>query len=408
MRKLIKLAWRNIWRNGRRTLIAVIAIALGVTFLIFFDGVFAGSGQAIFGNAVKLQGGNVMVHAPGYMEKANRNPLLPLPDMNLPIEVAIEQPETVSASRRINTSGMLSSHEGTLPVSIIGVEPEAEAKVGMLAEKIVQGRYLESSDEDLILVGKALAERLDVTVGDRVTLIGRALHEQMRRRTMTIVGIYDMGLREIEKGTVYISFFEAQTLFDLYEQATEIVISLERIGQETSVVSTMRTLLPGFEVHAWDELNPELRETMDVNAEMMDIFGLVILIIAGVGILNLMLMAVFERTREIGLLAAMGFKRNQILSLFLLEGILIGLLGSILGGVFGTGIVLYLNRVGIAWSTGDYSPVAALLGTRLYPSVDLDLLLVRLFTVAFITSMASLYPAWRASKKEPAEALHYV
>jgi len=408
MGKLIKLAWRNIWRNGRRTLIAVIAIALGVAFLIFFDGVFAGSKQAVFGNAVKLQGGNVMVHAPGYIEKKNRNPLLPLPDMMRPVEVSLAQPETVSASRRINTSGMLSSHEGTLPVSIIGIEPEAEAQVGMLAGKIAQGRYLQGSDEDFILVGKTLAERLDIVVNDRVTLIGRALHEQMRSRTMTVIGIYDMGLQEIEKGSVYISFLEAQTLFDLYEQATEVVISLQQIGQEASVVSTLQTQLPGFEVHAWDELNPELRETMDVNAEIMDIFGFVILIIAGVGILNLMLMAVFERTREIGLLASMGFKRSQILSLFLLEGILIGLIGSFLGGFLGAGVVFYLNKVGIAWSTGEYSPVAALLGTRLYPSVDIDLLFVRLFTVAFITAMASLYPAWRASRKEPAEALHYV
>ena len=408
MGKIIKMAWRNVWRNGRRTLIAVIAIALGLAFLIFFDGVFAGSGQAIFGNAVKLQGGNIMIHAPGYFEKAKRLPLLPLQDSDARVQAALTQPQVVSASRRINTSGMLSSHEGTLPTAIIGFEPEAEAPVGLLADKIVQGRYLSSSDEDQILIGRALAERLEIAVGDRVTLVGRARHEQMRRRTMTVVGIYDMGLKEIEKGTVYISLAEAQTLFDLHNQVTEVVVSLQDIGQEPEVVAMLRGLLPGFEVHSWDELSPELRETMDINAEIMGLVGLIVLLIAGVGILNLMMMAVFERTREIGLLAALGLKRVQILTLFLIEGVMIGILGAFAGGILGSAVIVYLSKVGIAWATGDYSPVAALLGSRLYPSMDFELLVSRILMVGIITALASLYPAWQASHREPAEALHFV
>jgi len=409
MGKLLRMAWRNVWRNGRRTVIAVIAIALGVAFLLFFDGLYGGTGQAVYGNFVKLQGGNVQVHAPGYREKAKRLPLLPLANAEVAMQATLGQPHVVGASRRINTSGMVSSREGTFPVVITGIEPEREAPVGLLAENITQGRYLTAEDTDVLLIGRALAKRLEVSVGDRITLVGRATHEQMRRRTMTIAGIYDLGLAEVEKRMVYVSLAEAQSLFDLRGQATEVVIALESVGQEPPVVAALRPTLPGYEVHSWEELNPEMKQTIERDIVTMNIIGAIILLIAGVGILNLMLMAVFERTREIGILAAMGLKRREIVVLFLLEGTLIGLLGALVGCMLGGLILAYLGQVGFAWNvSSEMSELAALLGDRIYPKVGLDLLMQRALTVAIIAALASLYPAWQASKREPAEALHYV
>jgi ABC-type lipoprotein release transport system permease subunit len=253
-----------------------------------------------------------------------------------------------------------------------------------------------------------MAERLEVTVGDRVTLVGRATHQQMRRRTMTVVGIYDLGLPEAEKRMAYISLAEAQTLFDLRDQATEVVVALQSVGQEKAVVAALQEALPAYEVAAWQELNPEMNQSLQVDKQIMSIFGLVVLLIAGVGILNLMLMAVFERTREIGLLAAMGLKRHEILGLFLLEGVLIGLLGALIGGVLGGLIVSAVGQVGIRLSVAEMGEMLALLGDRLYPALQIELLLGRALTIAVIAALASLYPAWQASKREPAEALHFV
>jgi putative ABC transport system permease protein len=408
MGKLVRMAWRNVWRNKRRTLIALVAIALGLVFLAFMDGSIAGFQQAIFGNAVRLQGGNVQVHAPGYQEKAKRLPLLPLVDAEAVVRAARAQSQVVAASRRINTAGFVSSREATMPVMISGIEPELEAPVGLLAGNISQGRYLTAGDEDLILIGQAMAARLHVGVGDRITLLGRATHEQMRRRTMTVVGIYDLGLPEAEKQMVYVSLAEAQTLFDLRDQATEVVVALQSVGQENAVVAALQAALPAYEVASWQELNPEMNQSLGVDKQVMNIFGLVVLLIAGVGILNLMLMAVFERTREIGLLAAMGLKRHQILGLFLLEGVFIGLLGSLVGGVLGGFVVSAVGQVGIKFSIAEMGEMMALLGDRLYPTLRIDLLLGRALTVAVIAAVASLYPAWQASRREPAEALHYV
>jgi putative ABC transport system permease protein len=410
MGKLITIAWRNVWRNRRRTVIAVIAIALGLALMLFFDGILGGAKQAIYGNTVKLQGGNVQVHAPGYREKARRMPLLPLADAEAAVQAASAQSQVVAVSCRIETGGMVSSREGTLPVVITGIEPEREAPASLVAEKIVQGRYLAADDEDFLLIGRALARNLEVTVGDRVTLVGRATHEQTRRRTMTVVGIYDLNIPEVEKRMVYVSLVEAQTLFDLRDQATEVAVFLERVGQEPPVVEALQAALPGYEVDAWDTLDPSTKQSMEMEDQVMGIFGLIILLIAGVGILNLMLMAVFERTREIGLVAAMGLKRREIVVLFLLEGVLIGLLGALVGSVLGGLINAYYGTVGLEWAgaSAEYSELAALLGGRIYFRTGMDMLFSRALTVAIIAALASLYPAWQASKREPAEALHYV
>jgi ABC-type lipoprotein release transport system permease subunit len=402
------MAWRNVWRHGRRTVIVLIAITLGLALLLFFDGLFGGSKQAIFGNAVKLQGGNVLIHAPGYRERARRLPLLPLPNDQAVLQAALAQPDVVAASRRINTGGMISSREGTLPVTIIGIEPEREAATGLLVENVAQGRYLADDDEDVLLIGRALADHLEVGLDDRLTLVGRATHEQMRRRTMTVVGIYDLGLPEVEKGSVYISLAEAQALFDLRDQATEVAVSLERVGQEESVLASLRPALPGYEVDSWHTLNPGMMQALAVNEQVMALFGLVVLLVAAVGILNILLMAVFERTREIGILAALGLKRRQILALFLQEGVMIGLLGALAGSVLGGAVAWYLGRVGLKWTAAEYSELTALMGTRIYFRLGIDQLLGRALTVAVIAALASLHPAWQASRKEPAEALHYV
>jgi putative ABC transport system permease protein len=147
---------------------------------------------------------------------------------------------------------------------------------------------------------------------------------------------------------------------------------------------------------------------MEMETQIMSIFGLIILMIAGVGILNLMLMAVFERTREIGLLAAMGLKRREIMGLFLLEGVWIGFLGALIGCLIGGLITFYYAKVGMPWAAQDYSVLTALIGNRIYFDVGVDLLLQRALIVIVIAALASLYPAWQASRREPAEALHYV
>src|SRR5687767_4602054 len=158
MNLYLRLAWRNIWRHRRRTIIIVLAMGLSLAMMMFYDGLMDGFNQAIAGNAVRVLGGNIQVHAAGYREKVDSNPLLPLADDSAIVEAALSQPDVIAAARRIQTGGLVSNREGAFPLNIIGIEPEVEAPVSLIAEHIVEGRFLESADEDLILIGRGLAE----------------------------------------------------------------------------------------------------------------------------------------------------------------------------------------------------------------------------------------------------------
>jgi ABC-type lipoprotein release transport system permease subunit len=406
---LLRLAWRNFWRHRRRTFIIVLAMSLGMGMMMFYDGLMAGFNQAIYGNAIKVLGGNVQVHAEGYRLKSSQNPLLALVNDQAIVQAALAQPQVLAASRRIKTGGLISSHEGAYAVSITGIEPEKEAEVNLAAQYVSAGQYLTANDVDVIFIGKGLADALDVGVGDRVTLSGRSLHEQMRQRTMTVVGIYDLGMVDFEKSTIYISLAEAQDLYGLTGQATEVAISLKQLGQEPKVIDALRKSLSGYEIESWETNFPELQSAVNRKNSVMDIFSVVILLIAGIGILNMLLMAVYERTREIGLLGAMGLKPRQITLLFLLEGVLIGLVGVFAGILFGLVINGALKQVGIDYAQfSSLSSYMALISGRVYPTWGTEKLLGRSLTVVIISILAAYYPAREAARREPADALHYV
>jgi len=409
MNLYLRLAWRNIWRHRRRTVIIVLAMGLSLGMMMFYDGLMDGFNNAIAGNAVRVLGGNVQVHAEGYREKVDSNPLLPLTDDMAVVQAALAQPNVIAASRRIQTGGLISNREGAFTMAIIGIDAEAEAPVSLIAEHIVDGRYVENTDEDTILIGKGLADALSIKVGDRITMVGSDIHKQNRQRTMTVIGIYDIGIPSMEKATSYISLAEAQNLFGLRDQSTEIQITLKRVGTEAAIVNALTPLLPGYEVESWANNYPELGNAVGRKNIVMDIFSVIIVMIAGIGILNLLMMAIYERTREIGLLGAMGLKPREIATTFILEGALIGFVGVIAGIVMGLMINLSLMQVGMDYSQfAGITDYMALISGKVYPTLGISKLPMRAIIIFVIAALAALVPAIIASRREPSEALHHV
>ena len=392
MVKYLKMAWRNLWRNWRRTSIAVVAIVLGVILLLFFDGFIVGSDQAIFGNAVRLYGGNIQAHVPGYREKASRLPVTPLENPDAVIAAATAQPQVIAAARRINTGGIISSREGGFPVAITGIEPSIEATYSLQAENITQGRFLEDGEGDVVVIGQELARLLDAGVGDRVTLLGRGKNDQMRQRTMTIVGIYSLGVPEAEKGTVFITLPEAQSLYNLRDEVTEVTINLQNVGQEQAVVPVLQAALPNVEIDTFDTLRPEIRETIASKLAFTSFFGLMVIFIASIGILNIQMMAVFERTRELGLVRAVGMTRRQLRRMVRLEAAMVAPFGAVLGIavglLFGWAVVTALPQT-IAGSV----------------SVPLQPLLSLMLVAAFSGVLAAVLPARRAGHLDVLDAI---
>jgi ABC-type lipoprotein release transport system permease subunit len=278
-----------------------------------------------------------------------------------------------------------------------------------VAQHVAAGRFLETGDQDLVYIGKGLADEMEVNVEDRITLVGRGAHQQMRSRTMTVAGIFDVGMPDIEKRTVYITLAEAQDLYNLPNQSTEVAISLKQLGEEPVVMNALQPGLSGYEMASWQTAFPELQSAINTKGGVMNIFSVIILGIVGIGILNLLLMAVFERTREIGLLGAIGLRPGQISSLFLLEGAMMGAVGVVFGIALGLAINILLRIVGLDFSAfSSVTQYMALISGKVYPTLGLEKIVLRTLTVLVISLLASWYPAHEAAQKDPAEALHYV
>jgi ABC-type lipoprotein release transport system permease subunit len=399
-----------MWRNWRRTMIAVVAIVLGLMLLLLFDGIIRGSDQAIFGNAVRVYGGNLQVHAPGYRDKASRLPMLPLDDPAAVVKAAQALPDVQAVGQRINTAGIIINRGNSVPVMITALQPDVEAPISLQAENVSQGRFLKADDGDAIYIGKALADRLQVGVGDNVTLLGRSKNESMRQHNFQVVGIYDLHTPDAEKGTVFIPLADAQTLYNLRDQVTEVPIFLKQIGSEAAVMTALQTQLPNYEIDSWQTLKGDLKETLDAKFAYTSFFGIVVIVIASIGILNLMLMAVFERTREMGVLAALGMKGRQVMGLFLLEGSFIGVVGAVIGCAIGLLLIVLMGSAGLDFSkmTTGMGEVGVLMSGKIYPTITAADLITRAILVVIIAAIASFYPAWQASRKEPSKALHHV
>ena len=405
----LRLAWRNIWRHRRRTLIIVLAMGLTLAMMMMYDGLISGFENAIYGNAIKVLGGNIQVHAAGYHQKADKTPLMALTDEQAILTAALAQPDVVAASRRIHTSGLATSREGAFGVNIIGIEPEKELPISLVAQHVVAGRNLTAQDADQVFIGKGLADAMGVQVGDRLTLAGRVMHQQMRQRTLTVVGIYDVGMRDVEKRTMYMSLAEAQDLYGLSGQSTEVMVSLRQLGQEAIVIPALHKALPNDEIDSWQTNYPELQSAIETKGGAMNIFSVIIMIIVGIGIFNLLMMAIYERTREIGILGAIGFKPGQISLLFILEGILMGVVGIAAGIVLGLVFNSLLAQVGLDFAQfSSLTEYSALITGKIYPTLGTEKLFGRAAVVAIVTALSAVFPARDAAMREPAEALHYV
>jgi putative ABC transport system permease protein len=409
MKLFLRLAWRNVWRHRRRTLIIVLSMGLTLAMMMMYDGLVSGFNQAIYGNAIKVLGGNIQVHAQGYATESGQAPLLPLPDDERLVQAALADSRVVVALRRINTGGLVTSPEGAFAVGIIGIEPDKEATVNLTAENVVAGRFLEVGDQDMVLIGKGLADAMAVQVGDRISMTGRAAHQQMRLRTMTVVGIYDLQIPDIEKRSIYITLAEAQDLYNMSGQSTEVSIVLKQIGEEKQVIEGLKANLTGYEFMSYDETYPELAQALTTKGTAMNVFSVIILLISGIGILNLLLMAVYERTREIGVLGALGFKPRQISLLFILEGTMIGVIGVAAGIVMGLAFNGMLKSAGLDFTAfSGMTSYTALITDKVYPSWGMEKLLGRGLVVAIVAALSALIPAREAAGHDPAQALHFV
>ncbi len=401
------IAWRNVWKNKRRTILTLLTIVVGCGMIIFLNAIATGGHNKMIEDAVATNAGHIQIHEKGFWE--NRSIDYAFKDYRSLLESLRGREEIKGFSRRIHAGGLLSFENTTSSALIQGIEPEAEMNVSDIYLKIQEGgRYLKSTDTDSIVVGKVLAKNLGVRVGDTLSMISQGFDGSIAAENLTIVGIFNTGNPEYDNFHVFMPFRQAQHTFTMMNYINAITIRLKN-SQSTEKIKAAIKSRPDSknrEVMGWDELMPELVQFIVMDDFSAYIFDFILFMVVAFGILNTIQMSVFERTREIGVMLAIGTRPKQVVGMVLFESIFITLLGIILGVSLGSVISYHFTLNPIDYT--EYADEMQMWGvsTVTFPAKITWLNLLLTSALTFILSLVfSFFPARRASRLKPIEAI---
>ena len=398
------LAWRNLWRNHRRTLIMLAAITVGVWAMIFMTALMRGMVDDMLLNGIRSLPGEVQIHDPAYRDDPSINNSMPAPGDAL-IQ-ALQIPEVKAWTSRVRVPAVISSERDSRGVILLGVEPGSEQQVSFDADTVIEGRFLEDSSDSGLVIGAKMADHLETEVGKRVVIMSQDPDNNIADRGFRVVGIYKAKLASLEETYVYSGRDTVQKLLKLGDRVSEIAIT----GADYRDVDLWYSRIAqaageGVETLPWYEVDTYLGSML----AMMDGFVLVWIIIVflalSFGLVNTLVMAVFERVREIGLMQALGMRPGTILYQVLVESLMLLLIGLALGNAIAVATVIPL-RDGI-----DISVVAEgmeWMGTSsmLYPALKINDMVMANAIVIVLGLLTSILPAWRAASYNPIEALN--
>ncbi|MBN1313493.1 MAG: ABC transporter permease [Anaerolineae bacterium] len=402
MIQLYKMAWRDLGRNRRRTFFSMLALAFGVALLLFMASFIAGEMRGSLQTSIKLQSGHLQVRAASYDEDKTSlawEDLVENPDA-LAAQIASRSDVQV-ATPRLYATGIVVARDTSTGVRVMGIDP-ASAASAPFRDGMVGGDYLAADDRGGLLMGQTLANKLRLASGDTVRLLVNTSNGDVDQQDFVIRGIYSTGTPGYDENTIFLPLSKAQTIARAENHASAIFILLKDQDQVESVAAVLQG--PAYQVKTYLELNPLLVEFEQYANAMMYVFYLIVLGITATVIVNTLIMSVFERTREIGILSAMGMRGGRIMAMFFAESSLLAVGGIVMGMVLGSLVSAYVQRYG--FFVGDFGITGILVGERIYTYLTLNDI-VALSIVAFIvTLLGALYPAWLAAKMEPVEALH--
>ena len=405
MFKLWRIAIRDLGRNKRRSALTMIAVAMGLALVIALHGYEMGAIQGSIEDNIRVQTGHVQVRGESYDKDK----------VSLKWEDLLEEPlglaaqaqmlaEVRAAAPVLWASGILGTVEESVGVRVFGIDPPSEM-AAPFREGLVAGEFLAPDDRGGVLISQRLADNLGLAVGDNVSLLINTSGEQPDEATFTIRGLYDSGFPGFDEATIFLPLAKAQAFTRVGERASVVVVLLHDQEDADAVASALRA--PGLDVLTWRDLNRLMMQAMESAMGFLYLIYLIVLAIVAVVVANTMLMSVFERTREMGILAALGMKGRQIMTMFMLESATLGAIGVILGVVLGSLGVYYLATEGIHY--GDLSASVAstefALGETVYAAFQWADTAVISVVCWIIMLLASLYPAWFATRKEPIDAL---
>jgi putative ABC transport system permease protein len=414
---LLRLAWRNLWGNPRRTLIAMSAIGLGYAMLLFVACLMAGLRQQMIESGTGLVLSDIEVHAPDYYPDrpisrtlGGRNGT----DVGALLAAAVADPRVLAASPRAYSHGLASATRQSAGVQLLGVVPDVERKITMLHTRIVKGSYLTERMPKGIVLGDKLAAVIGVDVGSEIVVLTPAADGSTGNDLYTVAGIFHTGFDAIDQGLVLMPLASLQELLRLpAARIHEVAIKLHDGNAATAAAAALEAQLSkslAVRARPWAELAPELADYVRFNRRVTLILFLIFFVLAAMGIINAMLMAIIERTRELGMLMAVGMRPVQVVALIVAEAVCLAGVGLVLGGALGSPLLWYLQSNGLSLSGdgGAISVAGIVVGSVLYGWQDYPAYAQAALGLAVTALASALYPALRAARFRPAEALRKV
>ncbi len=407
MKTMIMIAWRNVWRNKRRTVLTLLTILVGCAMIIFQNAFAKGGHDQMIEDAVSVNTGHIQVHEKGYWDNRTIDYAF-IPDEAMMKSIALDR-RIAGYSVRVHADGLLSHGAETAGAMIQGVDPAAEITVSNIHTKILPGgRYLRPGDTKHIVMGETLAKNCKARVGSIVSMISQGFDGSIAAEKLTVVGLFRSGNPEYDMGLVVMPLRQAQDTFTMMGYAHSLALRLASSDDIDAVRhSLMRRADAGaLEVLGWEELMPELVQFIVFDSMGAYIFDFILFLVVAFGILNTIQMAVFERTREFGVMLSIGTRPGQVISMVMFESFFISLMGVILGCIAGYGISYYFKVNPLDYS--DYTKEIAVWGvsTVIYPAnaTALNLAVTGGITMA-LSMIFSLFPARRAAGLNPIEAI---
>ncbi len=403
--KLWQIAYRDLGRNRRRSFFTLVAVAVGLALLIFINGLIAGVMHDAVENNIRLRTGHVQLRAPSYEESKFSLAWQDLLDNGEELAAqARALPQVASAAPVLWAVGIVNTAEDTANLQVYGIDVTSDF-YAPVRDGLVAGEFLAADDRSGILLGKRLADSMGLQPGSKVSLTLIDADGQPQEQIYTVRGLFRSGAVSYDENSVFMPLAKAQAVTNTAGRASAVTILLH--NQEGAEAVAAALAAPDVKALTWAELNQVFLQTMAIGLRFYLVLDFIVMLVVAVVIANTLLMAVFERVREMGILAALGMKGRQIMGMFLLEAATLGLLGIVVGIVLGTAIVLYMTNHGIYMGedvAGSVENIAlgATMYTRLVPTTIANLSLATLVVIL----LGSLYPAWFAARLEPVQALH--
>ncbi|MGD8524589.1 MAG: ABC transporter permease [Desulfobacterales bacterium] len=404
-----KMAWRNIWRNPRRTILTICAIIFASVLLVFMLSFQFGSYETMINTSVKISTGHLQVQAEKYYEKKSIRFVIPEPQAIA--DIVNQIPEVAAYTFRGQAFSLISSKNRTYGVVVTGIDPQKEANVSRLKKLVREGNFLSAEDVNQAVVGKLLAKNLRVTIGDELTLLGQGRDGSIAATVVPVKGIFSSGIDEFDRSAIQIPLAVFQDTFSMDEAVHEVVVIGKSLSDVPKIKAKIRAALTALNSDKplktldWQELMPGLRQAIEMDLVSGLIFYGLLIIVVAFSILNTFLMAIFERTREFGVMMAIGTTPRRLTKILLIESMAMTAIGIIAGILFGIGITYYFELNGIDFSGGsELLRQYGIIG-RMYPKLSFLSVSVGPFMVLFFTFIAALYPALKVRRLRPVEAM---